>query len=112
MSSNIEVELRRQLAAKDVIIGDLTTQLTTKDAQLAAKEAVISKLKTDLVKSAAALDQANAEKLERDVEVARLVDDLDLSGCVNRVLGEVLSDLKKYEKSIIPTSCAQNCLRL
>jgi uncharacterized protein YihD (DUF1040 family) len=43
----------RQLAANDVIIGKLTTELTAKDA-------VISKLKIDLAKIAAAFDQAHA----------------------------------------------------
>jgi hypothetical protein len=59
----------RQLAAKDVIIGKLTTELTAKDA-------VISKLKIDLAKIAAALDQAHAATRERYVEIKRLVKDL------------------------------------
>jgi hypothetical protein len=118
-------EYERLLADKDVIIGtqaadnlelksdnlELKTQLSEKDAQLVAKEAVISKLKSDLVVSAAALDQSQAAKKVRDAEVERLVKDLHKSGCVNQFLGKILSDFERYEKSIIPTSCAHNCLR-
>jgi hypothetical protein len=60
-------------------------------------------------KLATALDLANATIKERDVEVKRLVDELER--VVTKVFGEILSDLKKYEKSVLPTSCAQACLR-
>jgi hypothetical protein len=92
MSSNIEVELRPQLAAKDVIIGDLTTQLTTKDAQLRQRsrhrswKPIWSSLQPHLIRP-------TRRNLSEHVEVRKMVDDLDLSGCVNRVR-EVLSDLK------------------
>ena len=113
-------ELVRSLTAdntaKDATI---TAKDATKDAIITAKDATIEILTSKLVIKeaevnaiAAALDRRDAGDSERDVEIKRLVDDLDVSRCANRILGEIYSDLKKYEQRIIPTSCAQNCLRL
>jgi hypothetical protein len=92
--------------------------MAAKDAEIAAKDVIISNLKkqlaaTDvmLIKMKKRLAETNATIHEQDVEIGRLTNELDVNNNVNVVLGEVLSDLKKYEKSIIPTTCAQNCLR-
>jgi uncharacterized coiled-coil protein SlyX len=106
------IELNKQIAAKDVIIEKLNKQIAAKDVKISNLNKQIAVMDDVISKTTNQLAVVTATMNEKDVVIERLKKDVDLSNRVNVVFGKVLTDLKKYESAILPTTCAQNCLRV